>query len=695
MPKRQGSERRGPKKQGPGREQSQKPQAPSSSRPRKATGTRRPAASTHTRSTAQSMPVQIVVQDGLAPSFEALCARLTARLPSLEGRLQSAPADTLEAALAGEGAVLSVQTPPLHSLAMALASSDDTGLGLASWLAEQRSRLAVLRRNRRRLTLVTTDLLGADSAHEDWEALARRLGVEDAPTPQSPATPSPDALLAPAIPSAVQLAAATLAQTDPETQEILAELALATIGQPQEDYRSVVAQSLQDWRDSSLAAQNAEQTMSAQIDTLEATLRTQAKAAEDQLSAVQAAHAEETKALQSEQTRLQTELETALQSYAEASNTADGLRMQLTLLEENLSAQIEHSDDQLRAAQAAQTTLADELKTALETGADATQIAATLQQRLALMEENLTAQIEHDDLLLSTSGALWEEKFSELEASRATLEEELGTALQSKSDANKIAETLQQRLALLEENLTAQIEESDRKHHTQSASHAAQLVAMETSRQALSAELETVLQTGADATKVATNLQQRLSLMEENLTEQLAHTREQAASVMDAQVQKTLGLEARLGAVTASEHDAHQKLSLTLEQQDLMAEHIELARAASDKGQRDLTAQAQSLRHSLDQATAQADVNAQMAQAERTARRSQIETLEHKQACRDAAIGAKLLDALDTVDTQSALIGDLTNELDKVYGSRSWRMTGPFRGVRSRVRPRSKQNTSQ
>jgi len=142
----------------------------------------------------------------------------------------------------------------------------------------------------------------------------------------------------------------------------------------------------------------------------------------------------------------------------------------------------------------------------------------------------------------------------------------------------------------------------------------------------------------------------------------------------------------------------------------LLEENLTLQLEAAETTARQYESNIAALRESHETELAEAHRKAehaqQMAQAERTAREGQVEQARLQQRRRDRILGAQLLDEMKrsedlkgmaeaitaerdqlsaTSAEQASLIEALSRELDKVYGSRSWRITAPLRAAVDRL----------
>lgn len=264
---------------------------------------------------------------------------------------------------------------------------------------------------------------------------------------------------------------------------------------------------------------------------------------------------------------------------------------------------------------------------------------------------------------------------------------------------------------LLRENLVAQQALHDQAVRD-GAARRQEVTSLEARLQSLIADQDATLAARRDAEEAAELLRENLAAL------QVLH--EQALSEGAIQCARTAELEGRLQAVQVEFDRTHLALSqakagaATLqERQSLIEENLGLQLAqAQEAGQR-YEADVQRLRADL----AQRD---HLIQAERTAREGQVRLARTTQARRDAILGARLLDEMavsgklraeltwrdqqldsasqDVADLreeltritlqsadQKAVIDAMSAELDKVYDSKSWRVTGPLRAAMTRL----------
>lgn len=143
----------------------------------------------------------------------------------------------------------------------------------------------------------------------------------------------------------------------------------------------------------------------------------------------------------------------------------------------------------------------------------------------------------------------------------------------------------------------------------------------------------------------------------------LRQTDAEAAEVMAALDATTLGRDPR---------DAMQVIKVAVQAWRKDQEEIDLLRA-------NLTLQIETTAHKNESEMAA------LAQAERTAREGQVEQVRLNQRRRDGILGAQLLDEMKRSQDLKATTEALSRELDKVYGTKSWRITAPLRAAAGRM----------
>lgn len=268
---------------------------------------------------------------------------------------------------------------------------------------------------------------------------------------------------------------------------------------------------------------------------------------------------------------------------------------------------------------------------------------------------------------------------------------------------------------LLRESLSAQLD-----LYEQSARDGA---ARQQEAATLEARLQGLIADYDAALAARSNAEDAAELLRENLAAQLdlhEQTLREARSEGAAQRDRAAELEGRLKAVLSDFDRTRQALSqseaesATLqERQSLIEENIGLQLEQAEEIGHRYEVDVERLRADL----AQSD---HMVLAERTAREGQVRLARTRQARRDAVLGARLLDEMalsaqlraelawkgEQIDNasqdvaelrdelsritrqstdQKALIDAMSAELDTVYGSKSWRMTGPLRAAMTRL----------
>lgn len=593
--------------------------------------------------TAEKAQLHLVLQPLVAADRDQVAAFLTRVLDKTECVLHPDVPTALAARETGRVLVL-VETP-MRELARRMAGGALPTQALADWTARTDVLLAACRKDRRHVRLMTWDsLLAGDRASLDMLAEMVAQPVPDT-IEAMPEEGAPDACLQ-------VLAGVFLQGSDaPARHQIEGLLA----GPGMEVGQALVAQAVQ----RSLAQDQAVADLNTQLGTVsqEGTmLRQGLKELQEQLTAQETRTAQEKVAL-------------TKQAKAEL----DGLGGQL----QRLTAERDLLQESLR-------DMAARVQGMLEGDAEAQAQA----ERTASLEQQLTRLKSERDLLTKTLADLRSQMDQDvltraekertqreaLEARVVNLESERKLLRISLADLEAQSGTLEMQLSEREEQLS-------RKGPSEE-----QLAAVAKERDLLRESLSQ-----ADAQKNALN--ERIVAQ----GRQIQDLEVQLAVVADLTVERDLlreSLDGQRQEVAVSQEDYRRAEDRLLEMQMVQSSNEALSRQA-ERAEQDRLLSASALGAVLlDDSLRMRDLQGQLDQTwgklnqTKTMLDATEQALEQQKQAREASEaehGRQSAETQAVLQEREAYIAHLTAELDKIYGSKSWRVTAPMRTARSKL----------
>ncbi|WP_144432484.1 coiled-coil domain-containing protein [Shimia marina] len=615
--------------------------------------------------------------------------------------------DTLGAGLKSlpKGAVLVPLRTPSAAVAALLSQGVSLPEALGQWYDQGSEILKSLRTRRRDVSLVSLEaMLAADPAVAD--NLQSRFDIALKP-----------AKIAPMQDSDLWFASIAISQ-DKDLQALADSLLALLIGAPEQTQASqthAMWQQVSNWR----TAVSDLQSRVAQLDETAKSAQQERALLKDNLAkqvAQTSQHSATLEAVSNEKKLLRESLDSHLSQLAETTSRAEGFKGERDLLRESLSAQskeVAKITTESQALKAERALLRESLSAQSAEVAKLTASISNLDAERSLLRESLASQSE-EVAKLSVS-------LNEIKQERALLRENLAGQLEQLSARKQAVDVLSEEIALLRESLAAQV--------TLVAQAHGELNVVLQEQQLLRSSLADQLQITEKNTQKIEGLRKERGLLQKTVQTLMVDIRALTESVTD---KETRLAEARVKLmemhVLRAENEAQDRRLIQAEEQrkareEVLGQHMldlqsrivqqykqidalqeeleghktwseeEIARRAKDVREtgeaRDAAlAQVVDLQSRTKQQYKEIDALHEELEGHKkwSARELSRRAEDAKQTgeARDAALGQAMLQLQESFNRQTKELEALAQELDRVYGSNSWRITSPIRAVRSK-----------
>ncbi|MBO9476107.1 hypothetical protein J7382_01045 [Shimia sp. R11_0] len=551
-----------------------------------------------------------------------------------------------------KGAVLVPLRTPSAAVTALLSQGISLPEALNQWRDQGSEILKSLRTRRRDVTLVSLEgMLSGDPAVVD--VLQSRFGIAVKP-----------AKVAPAQDSDLWFASIAISQ-DKELQALADSLLAFLIGaspQTQASQTHAMWQQVSSWR-------TAVSDLEARVAQLDET----AKSAEQERALLKdnlakqleqtAQHSATLEAVSEEKKLLRESLDSHLSQLAETTSRADGLKGERDLLRESLSAQakeVAKASTESQALTAERALLRESLSAQSAEVAKLTASIGDLDAERSLLRESLTSQSEE---VAKLSASL-----NEIKQERALLRENLAGQLEQLSARQQAVDVLSEETALLRESLAAQVTLVTQAH--------GELSVVLQEQQLLRSSLSDQLQITEKNTKQIEGLRKERGLLQKTVQTLMVDIRALTESVTDK--------ETRLAEARVKLMEMHV-LRAENEAQDRRLRQAEDQRKAREEvlGQHMLDMQSRMVQQHKEIDALQEELEGHKKWSEEELAR-RAESAKKSGEARDSALGQAMLQLQDSFNRQTKELEALAQELDRVYGSNSWRITSPIRAVRSK-----------